>query len=262
MHRRQALPTLAATTMAVTVMALTATMVQPAPVRAADPASPEGDRIETSQGALTVHPLNHATFVMEWQDMIIHVDPVGGAERFEQLPPPDLILITHEHSDHFDADTLSAVAGDGTEIVTPRSVHDALPAELAEKATVMANGDTETVSGVAIEAVPAYNTTEERLQYHPKGRDNGYVLTLGDRRVYIAGDTEDIPEMRALRDIDVAFVPMNLPYTMTVEQAADAVREFAPGIVYPYHSRDSDVDRFAELVGEDDGIEVRLRDWY
>lgn len=258
MHRRRALPALAAAA----VMTLATAVAQPSPARAADPASLEGDRIETSRGDLTIQPLDHATFVMAWQDRIIYVDPIGGAERFERLPPPDLILITHEHPDHFDTDTLSAVAGDDTELVTPQSVHDALPPALADNARVMANGDAASVSDIAIEAVPAYNTTEERLQYHPEGRDNGYVLTLGDRRVYIAGDTEDIPEMRALEDIDVAFVPMNLPYTMTEEQAADAVREFKPGIVYPYHSRGSDIEKFAELVGKDSDVEVRLRDWY
>jgi L-ascorbate metabolism protein UlaG (beta-lactamase superfamily) len=119
-----------------------------------------------------------------------------------------------------------------------------------------------TVAGIAVEANPMYNLTPERLQYHPKGGGNGYVLTFGGKRVYIAGDTEDIPEMRQLRDIDVAFVPMNLPFTMTVAQAADAVREFKPKIVYPYHSRGSDLDEFARRVGTDVGVEVRVHNWY
>lgn len=222
----------------------------------------EGDRIPTGQGDLIIQPIEHASFAMAWGDRIVYVDPVGGGERYGHLPSPDLILITHQHSDHFDADTLSAVAGDDTALVVTRTVHDALPPNLRDRARAMANGDGATVSGLGIEAVPAYNTTADRLQYHPEGRDNGYVVTMGDARVYVAGDTEDTPEMRALRDIDVAFIPMNLPYTMTVEQAADAVRAFRPGIVYPYHSRGSDVDAFARLVGDDAGVEVRIGGWY
>jgi L-ascorbate metabolism protein UlaG (beta-lactamase superfamily) len=222
----------------------------------------EGDRIPAGQGDLTIQPIGHASFAMAWGDRIVYVDPVGGGGRYGHLPPPDLILITHQHPDHLDADTLSAVVGSDTALVVPQAVRDALPPALGERATVMANGESATVSGLPIEAVPAYNTTGDRLQYHPKGRDNGYVVTLGDARVYVAGDTEDVPEMRALRDIDVAFIPMNLPYTMAVEQAADAVRAFRPGIVYPYHSQGSDVDAFARLVGDDAGVEVRIGDWY
>jgi L-ascorbate metabolism protein UlaG (beta-lactamase superfamily) len=137
-----------------------------------------------------------------------------------------------------------------------------LPESLRAKTTVLANGETKSVKGVSIEAVPMYNTTPERLQYHTKGRGNGYVVTLGGKRVYISGDTEDIPEMRALKNIDVAFVCFNLPYTMTEEQAASAVRDFAPKIVYPYHYRGSDIAKFKKLVGNDAGIEVREGSWY
>lgn len=222
----------------------------------------EGDRIPTAEGDLIIQPINHATFVMSWQGKNLYVDPVGEAERFKGLPPPDLILITHEHPDHMSADTLNAISGSKALIVAPESVRDKLPQALAERVTVMKNGESKTVAGIAIDAVPAYNTTLDRLKYHPRGRDNGYVLSLEKLRIYIAGDTEDTPEMRALRNIDVAFVPMNLPYTMTVQQAADAVLAFKPRIVYPYHSRGSDVNEFARLVGKDSGIEVRLRDWY
>ena len=127
---------------------------------------------------------------------------------------------------------------------------------------MLANGETKSVAGVSIEAVPMYNLTADRLKYHNKGRGNGYVVMVGGKRVYISGDTEDIPEMRALKNIDVAFICMNLPYTMTEEQAASAVREFKPKIVYPFHYRGSDVEKFKRLVGEDSGVEVRLRDWY
>jgi L-ascorbate metabolism protein UlaG (beta-lactamase superfamily) len=221
-----------------------------------------GDPIPTSRGDLIVHPINHATFVMQWAGKMIYVDPVGGAARFEGLPPPDLILVTDIHGDHMNADTLTAIVQAETVIIAPQAVRDALPAALHGATQVLANGGTQSLADIAVEAIPMYNLTPERLQYHAKGRGNGYVLTLGGKRVYIAGDTEDIPEMRQLRDIDVAFVPMNLPFTMTVQQAADAVREFKPKIVYPYHSRGSDLDEFTRLVGTDVGVEVRVRQWY
>ncbi len=209
-----------------------------------------------------IHPLNHATFVMQWAGKMLYVDPVGGASRFEGLPPPDVIFVTDIHGDHMNADTLTAIVQPQTVIVAPQAVRDALPAALQGATQVLANGGTLTVADIAVEAIPMYNLTAERLQYHAKGRGNGYVLAIGGKRVYIAGDTEDIPEMRQLRDIDVAFIPMNLPFTMTVAQAADAVREFKPKIVYPYHFRGSDMDEFTRLVGTDAGVEVRVRQWY
>jgi L-ascorbate metabolism protein UlaG (beta-lactamase superfamily) len=134
--------------------------------------------------------------------------------------------------------------------------------DLRNSATILTNGQTGELLGVKIEAIPMYNLTTERLKFHDKGRGNGYVATLGAKRIYLSGDTEDIPEMRALKNIDVAFVCMNLPYTMTVEQAAQAVRAFKPRIVYPYHYRGSDINKFKELVGTDAGVDVRLREWY
>ena len=132
---------------------------------------------------------------------------------------------------------------------------------------VLANGEKTEAEGIAVEAVPAYNTTPGKEKFHPKGRDNGYVLTMGGKRVYIAGDTEDTAEMRALKGIDVAFLPMNLPYTMSVEKAADAIRQFKPKIVYPYHYRSgdgtkADLEELKKLVGKDSGVEIRVRDWY
>lgn len=221
-----------------------------------------GDAVPTSQGELIIHPLNHATFVMQWGGKLLYVDPVGGAARFEGLPAPRVIFITDIHGDHLNADTLKAVVQPDTVIVAPQAVKDMLPAELQSATQVLANGATTTVEGIGVEAIPMYNLTADRLQYHTKGRGNGYVLTMGGKRIYIAGDTEDIPEMRQLRDIDVAFIPMNLPFTMTVAQAADAVREFKPKIVYPYHFRGSDMDEFTRLVGTDAGVEVRVRAWY
>lgn len=227
-----------------------------------DGAELSGDRIATKDGDLVVHPINHATLVLGWENEVIYVDPVGGADRFAGLPPATLVLITHIHGDHFDPPTLQAVAGVRAELVVPPTVAEKLPAALRARAQIMTNGATAMIRSVSIEALPAYNLTRERLSYHPKGRDNGYLLTLGGTRVYLSGDTEDIPEMRALKKVDVAFVCMNLPYTMTVQQAADVVRAFKPKIVYPYHSRGSDLAKFKQLVGAEAGVEVRLRDWY
>ena len=229
-------------------------------VRSADKI--EGDHLATSDGDLIIHPINHATFVMGWKDKVIYVDPVGTSKRFDGLPKPDLILVTDIHGDHLSPETLEPFADAKTTIVAPSAVAEKLPEKLRKQTTVLANGETKSVTGVSIEAVPMYNLTADRLKYHNKGRGNGYVITVGDKRVYTSGDTEDIPEMRALKNIDVAFVCMNLPYTMTEEQAASAVREFKPKIVYPYHYRGSDTEKFKKLVGSDSGIEVRLREWY
>jgi len=144
----------------------------------------------------------------------------------------------------------------------PQIVANRLPSDLKSRAVILKNGDHTSLGGVEIAAIPAYNTTADRLQFHPKGEGNGYVLTFGDKRVYISGDTEDIPEMRALKNIDVAFICMNLPFTMTVDQAASAVKEFKPKIVYPYHYRGSDLEKFKSLLADQPGIEVRILDWY
>jgi L-ascorbate metabolism protein UlaG (beta-lactamase superfamily) len=221
-----------------------------------------GDPIPTERGDLIVHPIAHATFAMAWDGKTIYVDPVGGAESFADLPSPDLILITDIHGDHLDAPTLEAVVAEDTVIVAPAAVIEQLPAGLGSVARPLANGERLSLLDLDVDAVPMYNLTEDRLQYHDKGRGNGYVLTAGGTRFYISGDTEDIPEMRALENIDVAFVCFNLPYTMTEEQAASAVLEFAPGIVYPYHYRGSDVELFTTLVNEGGGTEVRIGGWY
>ncbi|HTI68292.1 MAG TPA: MBL fold metallo-hydrolase [Caulobacteraceae bacterium] len=244
-------------TRALACAAAVALMLAAAPSLAAAPAL-TGDKIATSKGDLTIHPVNHASFVMSYGGKTIYNDPVGGAAAFAGLPRPDLILVTDIHGDHMDAPTLAALGN--APIVAPPAVRDALPAPLKARVQVLANGASGTFDGVPVQAVAAYNTTPDRLQFHAKGRGNGYVLTFGDKRVYIAGDTEETPEMDALKSIDVAFMPMNLPYTMTVEQAAHAVAAFKPKIVYPYHSRGSDVPAFAKLVGT--GADVRIRAWY
>jgi L-ascorbate metabolism protein UlaG (beta-lactamase superfamily) len=223
----------------------------------------EGDTYPVDGGEIVIHPVDHASFVMTVPGMVIYSDPVGGADLYEDLPPPDLILVTHEHGDHYDAETLAGIVQENTQILTNPAVYEMLPADLQARATAIANGESTTANDITIEAIPAYNTTPDRQQYHPEGRDNGYVLTVAGHRVYIAGDTEDTPEMRALSDIDIAFVPMNLPYTMTVEQAAAGVEAFKPGFVYPYHYSESDTGEFARLVTESGApTDVVLHDWY
>ena len=224
--------------------------------------APTADTIGTEDGALKIFPINHATLALQWKDRTIYVDPVNGAKAFQGLPKPDLILVTDIHGDHFSKETLAELAGPNTKLVCPAAVVDQMTPDLRNSATILTNGQTGELLGIHIEAIPMYNLTTERLKFHNKGRGNGYVVTLGGKRIYLSGDTEDIPEMRALKNIDVAFVCMNLPYTMTVEQAARAVRDFKPRVVYPYHYRGSDLNKFKELVGTDAGVEVRLRDWY
>ena len=216
----------------------------------------------TSSGDLVLKPIDHATFVMGWNGQAIYVDPVGGGDRFAGLPAPDLILVTDIHGDHMNAETLAAIVTPGTTIVAPAAVADQLPASLMGQTIALANGETAMFDGVGVEGIPMYNLTEDRLRFHDKGRGNGYVVSMGGARVYIAGDTEDVPEMRSLRNIDVAFVPMNLPYTMTEEQAASGVNAFGPDIVYPYHFQGSDVEKFKMLVEAGGDTEVRLGDWY
>lgn len=216
------------------------------------------DTLDTSAGPVTIQPIMHASLVLSFSDQVFYFDP--AKTDFSGQKPATAIFITHAHGDHFDAGSLPALAGDSAQLVVSNEVFDKLPEALKPRATAMANGDTATVGGVPVMAVPAYNTTKDRLQYHPEGVGNGYVLTFGDKKVYVAGDTEDVPEMRALSGIDVAFLPMNLPYTMDETQAADAVKAFGPRVVYPYHYRGSDTQKFADLVG--DAAEVRLRDWY
>jgi L-ascorbate metabolism protein UlaG (beta-lactamase superfamily) len=208
--------------------------------------------------------VQHATLVLSHGETTIYVDPVGGGEAFSGLSRPDIILITDVHGDHLDAPTVDAVAKEETTIVAPRAVADRLGDGKGTK--VLANGETVEVHGVSVEAIPMYNLTPERSQFHSKGRGNGYVVTVGGQRIYISGDTEDVPEMRALENVDVAFVCMNLPYTMDVEKAADAVLEFEPRVVLPYHYRGkggfSDIEKFRELVARNPKIEVRLLNWY
>lgn len=220
------------------------------------------DSIPAEKCEIIIRPINHATLALQWNGKTLYVDPVGGAAAFQALPAPDLILITDIHGDHLNKETLEAVTKAQTKLVVPPAVAEQLSEALRAKATILENGKKAEVQEIPIEAIPAYNLTASRMQYHPKGRGNGYVLSLGGKRVYISGDTEGTPEMKSLRDIDVAFLCMNLPYTMDVEQAAEAVRAFKPKIVYPFHYRGSDLEKFKTLVGADSGIEVRIKNWY
>jgi L-ascorbate metabolism protein UlaG (beta-lactamase superfamily) len=220
-------------------------------------AVPAPDMLPTAAGDVAIQPLNHATLILSQGSHVFYFDP--AKVDFSGWPPATAIFITHEHPDHFDPDNLSKITGKA-QIVAPQSVADKIPGALKGQVTVMKNGDTGTVNGIPAAAVAAYNTSADKQQYHPKGRDNGYVLSFGDKKIYVAGDTENTPEMAALTGIDVAFLPMNQPYTMTPEQAADAVKAFKPKIVYPYHYQGTDPQKFADLVGST--AEVRLRDWY
>jgi L-ascorbate metabolism protein UlaG (beta-lactamase superfamily) len=222
-----------------------------------------GDHVVTPDGDILIHPVNHASFVLSWKGQWIYNDPVvAGSASFSGIPKANLILISHSHTDHFDSTTLNAVRSPSTLILAPRAVYDAMSTTLKVLTTVLTNGSSTNVGELRIDAIPMYNTTPDRLTRHPKGFGNGYILTIANRRFYMSGDTEDIPEMRALRDIDIAFLCMSLPSNMTVQQAADAVREFQPKVVYPYHFTASDPAMFKKLVGIDLGIEVRLRKWY
>lgn len=215
-----------------------------------------------------IHPINHATFVIEWNGITIYNDPHGSVKAFEKFEDPDIVLISDIHGDHMNQQVLDSLPTDKAIFVMPQAVAEKLPENYSSNAKIMANGDEASVLGISIKAIPMYNLPETEDSRHPKGRGNGYVLTSDDTKIYIAGDTEDIEEMRSLEDIDIAFVPMNLPYTMTVEQAADGVIAFAPKVIYPYHYRGqeglADVKKFKELVdaaGKD--IEVKLsEEWY
>ena len=224
-------------------------------------------KTEQSTSNIDIVPIEHATAVLDWDGTIIYIDPVGGKEAFANVREPDLILITDIHGDHFSMETLKALHTQKAKIIVPQAVADKIPAEFTPQLDILNNGETKERYGINIEAIPMYNLREEAKDFHVKGRGNGYVLSKNSERIYFSGDTEDIPEMRALQNIDKAFVCMNLPYTMTVESAADAVLEFKPKQVYPYHYRGKpdvgDVAKFKALVNDKNpNIEVVQLDWY
>ncbi|WP_017732642.1 MBL fold metallo-hydrolase [Nafulsella turpanensis] len=229
------------------------------------PVHAQPDTIQTGQGELIITPIQHGSLVLEYQGKTIYVDPYGGGKSYQEVKEPDLVLITDIHGDHLHEETLKALSLEKADFIVPAAVKEKLgEMELSiPEPEVLANGEQTSWEGIQIEAIPMYNLPETSDSRHPKGRGNGYVLSFDGTRVYISGDTEAIPEMRALKDIDVAFVPMNLPYTMDIQQAAEGVLAFAPEVIYPYHYKGSDVEAFKQKVeSQNPNIEVRLREWY
>ena len=225
------------------------------------------DVISTAKGSLTIQPIQHASLVLSVGHLTIYADPNGPLSNYKGIKPPDIILITDIHGDHYDPKTIAALKIPTTTIIVPKAVADLMPDSLKETVMILGNGEKITQHGIDISAIPMYNLPESPTAMHTKGRGNGYILNIGGKNIYLSGDTQGIPEMRALQNIDVAFVCMNLPYTMDVNEAADAVLAFKPKIVYPYHYRGtngfSDVLAFQTKVNAGDkGIEVRLRNWY
>jgi L-ascorbate metabolism protein UlaG (beta-lactamase superfamily) len=217
----------------------------------------ETDVLPTSRGDLKITFIGHASLYFTFGGKVIHVDPVGDYADYAALPKADLILVTHDHSDHFDLKAIALISKGKTKLVlTP------LCAAKFGRGIVLKNGEETIVNGIRIEAAPAYNIIHMRstgTPFHPKGDGNGYILTFGDKRVYVAGDTENIPEMKGLGRIDIAFLPMNLPYTMTPEMAADAARMVKPQILYPYHTGETDTSKIVAMLKGEKGIEVRIR---
>jgi L-ascorbate metabolism protein UlaG (beta-lactamase superfamily) len=210
------------------------------------------DVFKAAGGDLKITFIGHGTLMLSHAGKVIHVDPVSMYADYAILPKADLILVTHEHGDHLDMKAIQAVSKANTEIINSIG-----SAAVLINGTVMKNGEIKTAAGIKIEAVPAYNLEK---QFHPKGRGNGYVLTLGDMRVYIAGDTENVPEIKALKNIDVAFLPMNLPFTMTPEQVSDVAKAIMPKVLYPYHFGQTKAAQVVELLKDVKGVEVRIRD--
>ncbi|SIQ19813.1 MBL fold metallo-hydrolase [Maribacter ulvicola] len=214
-----------------------------------------------------IHPIFHASMVIEHEGKTIYVDPYGGAERYSTFKDPDIVLITHAHQDHLNKETLNGLNLDNAVFVVPNSVKEELDNAYQKKSIVINNHEEKDIKGIEIEAIPMYNLPETKESRHKKGWGNGYIVDIDGERIYISGDTEDIPEMRHLKNIDIAFVCMNLPYTMTIEQAASAVLDFKPDNVYPFHFRGkngfSDVAEFKQTVeSKNPEIKIIIKDWY
>ena len=217
----------------------------------------ETDIIKTSAGDLKITFVGHGTLIFSFGGKVIHIDPVSSEADYTKLPQADIILITHEHGDHLDANAIKTIRKEKTTIILTENCSKTI-----KDGIIMKNGDAKTVEGLKIEAVPAYNIVNKRnneIPYHPKGEGNGYIIAFGDKRVYIGGDTENIPEMKKLKNIDIAFLPMNLPYTMTPEMVADAAKTFKPKILYPYHYGNTDTKKLVDLLKDVKDIEVRIR---
>jgi L-ascorbate metabolism protein UlaG (beta-lactamase superfamily) len=217
----------------------------------------ESDSFNTSRGSLKITFIGHGSVMFEFDGKTIHVDPFSKMGDYTKLPKADLILITHEHQDHFDMNALDILRTPATALVVTETVAARITGGI-----VMHNGDQRAVMGLKIEAVPAYNLVHMRSEgvpFHPKGVGNGYIVTFGDKRVYLAGDTENIPEMKNIKGIDIAFLPMNLPYTMTPEMVADAAKSFKPKVLYPYHFGETDTAKIVDLLKDEKEIEIRIR---
>jgi L-ascorbate metabolism protein UlaG (beta-lactamase superfamily) len=216
---------------------------------------------------IKITPISHATMVIEWAGEVIYTDPVGGTEAFSGKPTPDIILLTDIHDDHISPDTLKAIANGSTILVMPKAVDQKLDMTLLGTRVIIGNGEKKEVKGFSIEAVPMYNFPESPEAFHTKGRGNGYIIEANGKRVYISGDTGNIPEMATFKNIDIAFLSMNLPYTMSVEDAAKATLAMKPKQISPYHYRGpdglSDINKFKELVNKGDpNINVVLMNFY
>ena len=217
----------------------------------------ETDVIKTENGDLRITFIGHGTLMFDYLEKVVHVDPVGREADYAKLPKADLVLITHEHGDHLDPKALGMLQKEQTKVVLTKACAEKVPGGV-----VMENGEIQTVGGLKIEAVPAYNVVHKRSNgqpFHPKGRGNGYVVNFDKTRVYVAGDTENIPEMKQLKKIDIAFLPMNLPYTMTPEMVADAAKAFKPKVLYPYHYGKTDLTRIVDLMKDTPDVKVWIR---
>ena len=218
------------------------------------------DKFETDQGELAIHFVNHGSIFFEYDGKVIHVDPVTRMGNYKEYPKADLILITHQHGDHLDLNAIHLLKKENTKIIlTPKCQE---MSENLSDVIVMKNGDVLNISQLEIEAIPAYNIKHKRQNgdpFHPKGEGNGYIINFGNKKVLVAGDTENVPEIKALKDIDIAFLPMNLPYTMTPEMVVDAAKGFQPKVLYPYHYGKTDTSILVKLLKEEKDIEVRIK---
>ena len=218
------------------------------------------DKFETNKGDLSIHFVKHGSIFFEFDGKVIHVDPVTRMGDYENYPDADLILITHHHGDHLDLNAIELLKKENTKIILTKKCQEM--GENLSEIIVMNNGDILNINQLEIEAIPAYNIKHKRENgnpFHPKGEGNGYVITFGDKKILVAGDTENIPEIKSLENINVAFLPMNLPYTMTPEMVADAAKEFKPKVLYPYHYGKTDTSQLIELLKDEKEIEVRIK---
>jgi L-ascorbate metabolism protein UlaG (beta-lactamase superfamily) len=217
---------------------------------------PEYDKVNTSAGTVEMHFFGHGSLMFKVNAFVIYIDPVRSSGNYDFFPKADIILVTHEHGDHLDVNLIDSLKKKGTLVFCNEN-----SLSKVKWAMAMKPGDRQEINSIVIEAVAAYNIVNERAPgqpFHPKGDGLGYILTIGGKRFYIAGDTENTPEMKALKNIEVAFLPMNLPYTMTPEMVADAARAFKPKILYPYHYGETNTEEIVKLL-KDSGIDVRIR---